>query len=296
MARAKSAPEPRRLITPLAGRGGEAAVLEFGDPARPVDLVFVHANGFNARTYTRLLAPLAAEGRRIWAPDLRGHGHSRLPRPPGPMRDWSVYRDDLLALLQTLEGPAPVVAGHSMGAASALLAAGKAPQSVSRLVLLDPVLWSRRHSLVMRLPLLGRLAERAPIVRATLRRRARFADRELALAAYRGRGAFVGWPDAAIRDYLEDGLVETGEGDLALACDPAWEAANYGAQASDSWGAMARFRAPIALVKAETGSMTGISTPPHAHITIETVAGGGHMFPLQKPEATRAILKRALGG
>ena len=39
---------PRRLTVPIDNRwgGGEMAVLDFGDPARPVDLVFVHANGF----------------------------------------------------------------------------------------------------------------------------------------------------------------------------------------------------------------------------------------------------------
>ena len=29
------------------------AMLEFGDPASPVDLLFLHANGFNALTYQR---------------------------------------------------------------------------------------------------------------------------------------------------------------------------------------------------------------------------------------------------
>ena len=41
------------------------SLLDFGDPKRPVDLVFIHANGFNALTYRTLLAPLS--GPRTYA-------------------------------------------------------------------------------------------------------------------------------------------------------------------------------------------------------------------------------------
>ncbi|MEO7027690.1 MAG: hypothetical protein ABI056_09065, partial [Caulobacteraceae bacterium] len=51
-------PRPRAIGLP--GRGpGEMAVLEFGAADRPVDLVFLHANGFNGLAYRILLAPLA---------------------------------------------------------------------------------------------------------------------------------------------------------------------------------------------------------------------------------------------
>jgi len=117
---------PRRLMVPLTQRGGEMAVLDFGDKKRPVDLVFSHANGFNAATYRSILAPLAASF-RILAPDLRGHGHTRLPTPTDGRRDWSDHRDDLLALLEAFPGPPVVLAGHSMGGTAALLAAARAP-------------------------------------------------------------------------------------------------------------------------------------------------------------------------
>jgi signal transduction histidine kinase len=59
---------PRRLSLPVANDcgAGRISVLDFGDPIRPVDLVFVHANGFNALTYRTLLAPLSGS-LRIWS-------------------------------------------------------------------------------------------------------------------------------------------------------------------------------------------------------------------------------------
>ncbi|MGL1446855.1 alpha/beta fold hydrolase, partial [Vibrio parahaemolyticus] len=84
-------------------------------------VVFLHATGFNAHTYRSILAPLSPT-LRILAVDQRGHGASRLPADPTRLFSWKIYRDDVLALLSTLDGPPPVLAGHSMGATVALLA------------------------------------------------------------------------------------------------------------------------------------------------------------------------------
>jgi pimeloyl-ACP methyl ester carboxylesterase len=105
------------------------AVLDFGDPARPVDLVFAHANGFNARTYRSLLQPLAAS-LRILAVDLRGHGATTLPTEIEGRNGWTEFRDDLLALLEAEAADPVVLAGHSMGGTTSLLAAAVRPGAV----------------------------------------------------------------------------------------------------------------------------------------------------------------------
>jgi pimeloyl-ACP methyl ester carboxylesterase len=89
---------PRRLSVPIDNRwgGGRMSVLDFGDPKRPVDLIFSHANGFNAGAYRSLLSPLSTS-LRIWAPNLRGHGASDLPVFARPKTSWRDHRDDLLA-------------------------------------------------------------------------------------------------------------------------------------------------------------------------------------------------------
>lgn len=52
---ASSMAESRRVEFPL--KDGVMAGLDFGEPARPFDLVFVHANGFNAKTYLSVSPP-----------------------------------------------------------------------------------------------------------------------------------------------------------------------------------------------------------------------------------------------
>lgn len=283
--------EPRRRIVRLAD--GDMSVLEFGDPARPVDLVWVHANGFNAQTYRSLLQPLGA-GLRVWAPDLRGHGASLLPADPDRLRSWRPYARDLSVLLQGLEGRPPVLAGHSMGATSGLLAAAGAPGRARALVLFEPVILSRLRTLGVRLPgTKRRLLERMPLARGALMRRRAFADRSEALGVYRGRGAFRTWPEAALADYVAGGFRDTPAG-VELACAPEWEAANFAAQAHDARAALRRVDAPVRILKGDHGSTCSLSRG-GGRVTVETVTGAGHFLPVERPELVREALLDAAG-
>lgn len=288
-------PPPRRLRLPVSNRWGEGdmAVLDFGDAERPVDLVFAHANGFNALTYRSLLAPLSGS-LRIWAPDLRGHGATTLPTRTRGRRGWSDHGEDLIALLDALDGPPVVLAGHSMGGTVSLLAASQRPDRVSKLVLFDPVIFPPLASTLFRLPLLNRLPGRHPWVQAARRRRDRFASRVEALDSYRGRGAFKGWPEMMLADYLADGLVEDGDG-VRLASPPEWEASNYGSHAHDAWAALRRYRRPVSILKGETGSTCALTEAPRGlgHVHVETVPDGTHFFPMLKPDIARDALFEA---
>lgn len=285
-----SAPaEPRRFTVAIDNRwgAGEMAVLDFGDPNRPVDMVFAHATGFNAMTYRALLAPLA-ERFRIWAPDLRGHGRSTLPASGAWRRSWRDHRDDLTALIDALEGPPVVLAGHSMGGTTSLLAAAQRPDRVRALSLLDPVIWSRVAVAALQLPLIDRTPRNIPLARNALKRRARFGSLDAAFQAYRGRGAFRGWPDAQLRDYLTDGLVETGDG-VALTCTPEWEASNYAAQSHNPWAALARIHVLVRILKAETHSTCAMSDHPFGlpQVEVRTLPDANHFFPMLMAEAAR---------
>jgi pimeloyl-ACP methyl ester carboxylesterase len=274
------------------GRGaGEIAIMDFGPADRPVDLVFLHANGFNARTYRHILGPMGARF-RVLAFDQRGHGATSLATETSGRRDWLDLRDDLMALLRSLDLHDVVLSGHSMGATACLLAAA-ATSRVRHLVLFDPVIIPR--------PMVEGAPD-SPMVLGALRRRARFASREEALAAYRGRGAFRTWPNEILIDYLAAGLKATPEGDLTLACAPTWEASNYAVHGHDSWAALRETTIPIDILTAETGStFRRVGAPDLAtfapRVRVETVAGSTHFLPMERPELVRAALTAAvLGG
>ena len=288
--------EPRRRMIPIHSPAGDGdmAVLDFGDSGRPVDVVFLHANGFNALTYRSILAPLSA-GLRLVAPDLRGHGATQLEADPRGRRSWSDLRDDVLALLEALGGPPVALAGHSMGATTALLAAAQSPERTSSLVLFDPVILSPLLARLARLPGARSVAmARLPLAQSARRRRSLFDSRSEAFQAYRGRGVFAGWPETALADYVAGGLLERTDGKVELACAPAWEASNYAAQANDTWGALARFDRPVRLIKAERGSVSALGDLDrfklrHPFVAVDT-APGGHFFPVEHPDIVRDAL------
>ena len=284
------APRARRF--PLPSRGGELAALEFGPLARPLDLIFCHANGFNAQTYRTILGPLSAS-LRILAIDLRGHGATALPTELENRQGWGAYRDDLLALLPYVAQGPVVVAGHSMGATTSLMAAPHAQGAIRRLVLFDPVLMPERGD-----PAPVDITQ-SPMVQGALRRRAQFASREAAIAAYDGRGAFKTWSLAQITDYVAAGFVDLEDGSVELACAPAWEASNFAVYDHQAWAAALACPCPVKILRAEHGSTCRIDD----HIAtllatgryeIETVPGSSHFLPMERPELVRDVLTRAV--
>jgi pimeloyl-ACP methyl ester carboxylesterase len=292
---------PRRRLIAIDGATGpgEVAALEFGPQDRPIDVVFVHANGFNAQTYTSLLAPLSA-GLRVLAIDQRGHGATPLPAQAEGRRSWLDLRDDLLGVLRTLDGPPVVLAGHSMGGTVSLLAAAARPEAVKGLVLFDPVIMPRLVALYARAPWTsGVLWKKMPIAQAALRRRAVFDDREAVVAAYTGRGAFRTWPEAMLVDYVDGGFLDREDGKVELACAPAWESSNYSAQGHDPWRAIRQVTGPVRILRAETGSTcrAGDSFVRRGKaVVIETVAGTSHFLPMERPDLARdAIFAMATG-
>ncbi len=288
---------PRRRMIRLAD--GEMAALEFGDAARPVDAVFLHANGFNALTYRSVLGPLSM-CMRVLAVDMRGHGASRLPADPRGRWSWRDLRDDLLAMLQEVADGPVVLAGHSMGATVALMAAVERPSAVRALALFDPVVPSRWSNLTAKAPwLFASLWRRTPAARSARHRRAVFESFTSAFKAHCGRGLFRGWPEIMLADYVAAGFRERPNGVVELTCTPDWEASNLAARANDSWSALRRLKLPTQLFRAEHGSACRLraSVGPlrrNRGIKFAVVTGSGPCLPMERPDIVRdAILDAA---
>ena len=283
---------PRARRFPLPSRGGEMAALEYGPADQPFDIVFCHANGFNARTYRTILGPLA-DRLRILAIDLRGHGATRLPTVVENRPGWADYRDDLLALLPHVTTGPVVVAGHSMGATTSLMAAAQAPGAIARLVLFDPVLSPIRTELAP-----PDIAQ-SPMVQGALRRRPVFDSRDAAFAAYQGRGAFKTWSAEQLADYVAAGFHDLEDGRVELACAPAWEASNFSVYDSQAWAAALACPCPVRIFRAEHGSTCRIddhieTLSATGRYRIETVAGTSHFLPMERPDLVRQALAQAV--
>lgn len=95
-------------------------------------LVLLHGSPLDRRMWRPQLEELSAEGYRIIAPDLRGHGESPLPEGPWTIEDCA---SDVLALADRLGLDRFVLGGLSVGGMVALAAYRASPARVEGLLL-----------------------------------------------------------------------------------------------------------------------------------------------------------------
>ena len=97
-------------------------------------IVFVHGLVGDFTHFEHVARRLVANGRRVVGIDLPGCGASHKRRE---RHDLGGYARDVLTLLDALDVPSAVLAGHSAGGAIVAEAALRAPARVSKLVLLS---------------------------------------------------------------------------------------------------------------------------------------------------------------
>jgi len=261
-------------------------------------LVFAHATGFNAQTYSGLLAPLSAH-LHVTALDQRGHGFSTLPAPPGFAGNWTRFRDDLIGFLDALGGPPAILAGHSMGATVSMMTAVARPDLVRALVLVEPVFVPLKAEWPLRLTRLLRTGKPVlPIAQRAARRRATFESAAAMEALYRGRGAFKNWPDEMVRDYVAGGTLANADGSVRLACAPRVEAEIFDHPRCGAQRMANRLSCPATLIRGQ-GHGTTCHAPEAAEFQrrkpdarVLAVAGVGHFLPMERPEIVRAEILR----
>lgn len=261
-------------------------------PQAPL-LHLLHATGMNARLYLDLLGPLGRRF-RLAASDARGHGRSRLPADPvAPPTGWHVYADDLIAMLDALGAGRTLLVGHSMGATVSALAAAEEPEQVAGLVLIEPAFIPFAMAADYESARATGTAPQSGMAAQAVRRRATWPSCEAVRAAYEGRGVFATWPPSALDAYLADGLRETADG-VALACDPAWEAATFDGVSTALEQALDALTCPLALAYGALGST--VSQPDATAIASRCSVSplydptAGHFLPIDRPEATRALI------
>ena len=201
----------------FAGKDVELCYFEWGDPQADRTLVLLHATGFHARCWDRVVRQLP-DGVRTLAVDLRGHGRSG-KQPPYV---WPSFASDVIELLSALQVKGAVGSGHSMGGHCLVEVAAALPQAFSRLLLIDPVIMppdlygdGGRHAFAR--------VEDHPVSR----RRATWSGWQEMFERFADRHPYSLWQVDVLEDYCRYGVLPAGDGSWTLACPPMVEAAVY---------------------------------------------------------------------
>lgn len=120
----------RRRSTTLAGH--RISYLEAG-PAEGSPMILVHGLLSDATTWTRALPGLAAQGLRVIAPDLPGHGES--DKPANAQYSLQGFAATVTALMDELGFDRVTMGGHSLGGGTAIAMSYLHPERVRDLVL-----------------------------------------------------------------------------------------------------------------------------------------------------------------
>ena len=247
-----------------------------GDPPA----LLLHGIGNYGRVWD-FVAGAVAGRLRLVAPDARGHGDSVVPAAGYAPED---FVGDALAVMDATALARPVVVGHSMGGAHAMVLAATHPERVRALVLVDVG------------PEIGHEGgDRAR--RLSLGRPDRFAD-EAAARAYLHETS-PGYSDAVYANRMAhvfrrdaDGLVWRSSKDALL------RILGGPARSEEAWRALGTLAMPVLVVRGTRSESLGATTYARMLETIPRVTGleldAGHNVQLDRPtELADAIVEFA---
>ena len=270
-------------------------------PATPVrenilPIVFAHANSFPLGTYRLLFSLLRQRG--ISASGVERFGHD----PARPVTNhWPHLVDELIehAEQQVQRHGQPIyLVGHSLGGILSFQAATKRPDLARGVLLIDsPLLGGWKANAVD-------LAKRTPIVasvspgKISQRRRNTWASNEEALEYFRGKKAFAQWHPQVLQDYVEHGL-EDHQGKRSLLFKREVETAIYNTLPSNLNHQLRRspLRCPVSFIGGRSSvEMRQVGMEMTQRMTKGRIMmlDGGHLFPMERPEATAAAIEASL--
>lgn len=261
-------------------------------------LHFIHGNGFCARAYEPMLAPLAHDF-DLWLSDAQGHGDSDLGgRFVGWNRSAELAVEALNAHLALFNGVPRYAVGHSFGGVLSCLAMADNPALFERAVLLDPVILPPHVLWAAQMAQWTGLAQHNELASKARARRRHWPDRDTALDSLRGRGTYKNWAEEALQAFVEHALRSSADGGVELKCPPEREAEVFSSVAQGLWAALNRIEISVQVIRAEqTFPFIAVSVQQWKSINVhvsDVIAPGGHCFMQETPNQIAQLVKRHL--
>lgn len=275
---------PTITTEPLAGglertRGAEVDLAFRVRGSGPV-VVLLHGTSASHAVWEPVAESLAAEARTV-AIDQRGHGRSD---KPADGYGGACFADDVVTVLDAIGADTAIVAGHSLGARNAWVAAARHPDRITGIVCVDYTPWV------------------APAVLDTLEERVAAGDREFVNAAdvraYLQQRYPLMPPEAVARRAVW-GYRSTESGGLRPLADP-----HAMAQLIDGFRAsheteFREFAAPARHIRGAASAIVddaawGAARKARPHDSWRIVTDADHYVPEEHPEIIAAEVRSAL--
>ena len=265
--------------------------IDFGGNGRI--LHFAHPNAYPPDGFRQFLQPLtdnfhvyAVAHRPLW-PGSR----------PEEMTGWRIIADDLIRFFDQMGWQQVIGVGHSLGAVATLYAAVSRPDLFSQLVLIEPVMLP--PAILQKIAENPEAAAFRTMVDSALKRRTRWASRQVAFDRFRRKSVFRRFSDEALWDYVNSATRDAGNGSFELVYPREWEARFYSMPPFHVWEAIKQLTQPtLAIRAAETDTVFPQAwqlwqeLQPNA--TFVELPDCGHMLTLERPSQVAAIVQNYL--
>lgn len=249
---------------------------------------FAHANGFPAKTYSKLFSFLENDYEINY---LERHAHN----PKFPVTEnWERLRDELIEELEKRYTRKIIGVGHSLGGILHFLAAIEKPELYKQIILLDAPIISRLSSSSVRIFKMLNLIDRFTPSQTTRFRRNLWQSKQEVFEHFKEKPKFAAFDEDVLRDYAEHGTIKNEKG-YELFFKPSTEAKIYRTLPHN----LPKFRGQLKVPAVYIGG-TDSHEAKLARLSFMRkyfpfefyFLKGSHLFPLEKPQQTAAIIKR----
>jgi pimeloyl-ACP methyl ester carboxylesterase len=210
-----------------------------------------------------------------------------------PVNDnWGTLVDELVDSVKAQSNQPVVALGHSLGGVLSLLAALKAPELFKAVVLLDSPLLSRGRSRAVQLAKKTGFIDRITPAYRTRARRTHWTSREEAFAYLKRRVLFQHITDACLSDYIDYGMTHDETG-CSLRFDASIEYQIYRTIPHTLRGYAKHLQVPTALIYGDASDVIYPADRRYMKRRYNITSyqtKGTHMFPLEHPKETAALI------
>jgi len=251
---------------------------------------FAHANGFPAKTYSKLFSYLEDDFEINY---LERHAHN----PKFPVADgWERLRDELREEIENRYTQKIIGVGHSFGGILHFLVAVENPELYKAIVLLDAPIISRLSSVGVKLLKRFNRMEKYSSAQMTRFRRAFWQTREEAFEHFKKKEKFADFDADVLRDYIEHGIVQTEKG-FKLFFSPKVEADIYKTLPDNLPKYRGKLKVPAAYIGGTDSREARLARlsfmKKHLTFSFQFIKGS-HLFPLEKPQQTAETIKKTV--
>jgi pimeloyl-ACP methyl ester carboxylesterase len=251
---------------------------------------FSHANGFPSLSYRVMLDALSKTYDVRWIDQLAHH-------PDFPVtNNWPYLADELIDYFEKNYDCPVIAVGHSLGGVISFMVAKQRPDLIKQVILLDSPIADVIGSIALKIAKKIGAMDRITPAGRTEGRQETWDSYDQAIEYFRGKSLFKRVDNRCLQDYVTHGTAPWNNG-IKLTFNADTEISIYRTLPDNLQQGKKRLTVPSALIYGANSKVVGSSRLSYMKNKVGVYIDemeGGHLFPLEYPEATAKKIEQTI--